>query len=155
VYDTSNQNMNHPMYSFFMDAMRVVLGILFLYASLDKILSPALFADSIRSYQILTRPMFVDIVAYTLPWLEYICGLALILNRFVHISSITISCLLIIFIAAIAQAIYRGLDISCGCFTQDPGASRIGIQKLAEDIGLLAGSVSLVISNARRKKPAA
>lgn len=135
--------------SFFFAAIRTVIGVVFIHASIDKICAPALFANSIQSYRVILQPDILKLLATIIPWLELVCGFCLVLNTYVRGSSILISFLLIVFIVAIGQGMYRGLDISCGCFTQDPTASRIGFQKLGEDILLLCGSLLLV----KRKTP--
>jgi hypothetical protein len=48
------------------------------------------------------------------------------------------------FTVLIASALLRGLDISCGCFSQDPNVSKIGFQKIAENCGLIVLSVWLL-----------
>jgi len=65
-------------------------------------------------------------------------------------SSLLISFLLIVFIIAILSALGRGLDILCGCFTLDPNASRIGWNKVIENIGLLLLGVFLILSKSNR-----
>jgi hypothetical protein len=44
----------------------------------------------------------------------------------------------------------RGLDISCGCFTQDPAAGKIGWTKVLENTELLALSVFLLFSKSNK-----
>ena len=41
--------------------------------------------------------------------------------------------MLVIFSAAVVSALWRGLDISCGCYTQDPAAERLGWWKVGEN----------------------
>ena len=49
--------------------IRLVLGFLFLYASLDKILLPSKFAEVIYNYRILPVEL-LNICAIIVPWLE-------------------------------------------------------------------------------------
>jgi hypothetical protein len=51
--------------------------------------------------------------------------------------------LLLIFIIAIAISLGRGLNIDCGCFGT-VGGTKIGIQKILENIGLLILGLILV-----------
>jgi uncharacterized membrane protein YphA (DoxX/SURF4 family) len=53
---------------------RLALGCIFVFASIDKILKPAAFANIIHHYQILPD-MFINAVSIVLPWLEPLLGL--------------------------------------------------------------------------------
>jgi hypothetical protein len=53
------------------------------------------------------------------------------------------SVMLIVFTVMVSSALLRGLDISCGCFSQDPQVSKIGYQKIVENCGLILMSVWL------------
>ncbi|MCF7825445.1 MAG: DoxX family membrane protein [Candidatus Marinimicrobia bacterium] len=116
--------------------IQIGLGLLFVYASLDKIWNPGLFAKSISNYRILPLPL-LHISAIMLPWIEFSCGMALILNRYHRAANIIIAALLGIFILAIVSAIARGLDFNCGCFSVDSGESNMGILKILQNMGLL------------------
>ena len=97
-------------------ANRILLGIIFIYASWDKVLEPAAFAQVIANYQILPAEL-VPPAAVFLPWLELISGICLIINRWSGGSALIITVLIVIFMGAIAYNIYRGIDVACGCFT--------------------------------------
>ena len=55
-------------------------GGVFVYAGGLKLLDPPRFASDIGNYQILPWPVAVRLAFY-LPWLEVLCGLALIFHR--------------------------------------------------------------------------
>jgi uncharacterized membrane protein YphA (DoxX/SURF4 family) len=95
---------------------RFVLGGVFIYASLDKIRHPELFAEAVYNYQ-LSPEVAVNLVALWLPWLELLSGGLLVLGVWVRASSLILSGLLIIFLASLGINLARGLDIHCGCFT--------------------------------------
>ena len=116
--------------------LQIGLGLLFIYASLDKILNPGLFAKSIANYRILPFPL-LHISAIILPWLEFICGLALVSNRFSRGANLLIAGMLLVFILAILSAMLRGLDFNCGCFKMDSTESNMGIRKILQNLGLL------------------
>jgi len=118
-------------------AGRILLGAVFIYASWDKIRDPAAFSQSIANYQIL--PMqWVNAAALYLPWLELICGLALIFGLAVRGSALIVGVLNIIFIGAMAYSIVRGLDIHCGCFTAGEGMPSSLYVDIFRDFVLLA-----------------
>ena len=123
--------------------LRVMLGSLFIYASLDKIWDPGLFAKTISNYRILPLPL-LHISAIILPWLEFICGLALIFNRYARAANILIMILLAVFIMAILASMYRGLDFNCGCYNLDAEEANMGVPKVFENIGMLFLSGYLV-----------
>ncbi len=96
--------------------LRIILGIIFIWASWDKILDPKAFARVVDNYALLP-PFLVRLTAITLPWVEAICGVLLISGYFVKGSAFIVDILMIIFILAFVVNIYRGIDISCGCFS--------------------------------------
>jgi uncharacterized membrane protein YphA (DoxX/SURF4 family) len=95
---------------------RVVLGCVFIYASLDKINNPDLFAEAVYNYQ-LSPEVAVNLVALWLPWLELLSGTLLILGLWIRGSILILSGLMLLFLAALGINLARGLDIHCGCFT--------------------------------------
>ena len=60
---------------------RVILSIVFIYASYDKIINPIAFSDTIDNYHI-TPIILNNIFALVIPWLELVIGLCLFLNVF-------------------------------------------------------------------------
>ena len=56
---------------------RLVLGGIFIYASLDKIAQPLEFAKIIKNYQILPD-FLITLPALMLPWLEFLAGFCLV-----------------------------------------------------------------------------
>lgn len=120
----------------------MVLGAVFMYASFDKIAHPEAFANIIDNYRLLPFQL-VNPLAIFLPWLEFITGLLLVVGKWVKGSLVIYSALLVVFIIALAQALIRGLDISCGCFSvQSSTTTEIWI-RIIEDIILLTFSILL------------
>ena len=103
----------HPNLAF---VARVVLGCVFIYASLDKIRHPEVFAEAVYNYQ-LSPEVAVNLVAIWLPWLELWSGVLLVLGVWVRGSVLILSGLMVVFLAALGINLARGLDIHCGCFT--------------------------------------
>ena len=98
-------------------AVRITLGVLFIYAALLKIADPVAFAGSVAAYRIL--PYFASyLTAAVLPFLELVCGVLLVCGYWVKGGALIIAGMNVVFIAALASAIVRGLDIDCGCFKQ-------------------------------------
>ena len=92
-----------------------IVGGIFIYAGVIKAVDPLRFAIDIDNYKMLPWAIGVR-VAFYLPWLELLCGLALILRFFYRGGLFILTALTFIFIAASITAKVRGLDITCGCF---------------------------------------
>lgn len=127
---------------------RIVVGMIFIFASLEKITNPAKFAENILNYKLLPD-IFINLLAITLPWIELICGLLLLFGIRSRESSIIIFTMLMIFTIGVFIAVLRGLNIDCGCFGTLM-AEKIGLQKIIENIVLLIFSFIIIRSGAGR-----
>jgi len=96
--------------------VRIALGCLFLWSSLPKIRQPYDFLSSVYDYQ-LVGPKLGMLVAITLPWLELFAGLCLVGGIFVSGTLLISVGMSLMFTFVISSALYRGLEISCGCFS--------------------------------------
>lgn len=128
---------------------RLVIGTIFVSASIEKTADPASFAVLIENYKLLSHAASM-FIASTLPWIELVCGIAVILGVAVRGSSLMIGLMTVGFTAAVVSGVLRGLDISCGCYTLDPEVGKIGWLKVAENTGIVVLSVFLVYSTAAR-----
>jgi len=115
--------------------LRLVVGGVFVFAAVLKILDPAMFATDIANYRLLPRAL-VHPVAILLPWVELGAGLMLVLGVWRRASALVISILCFVFLIAIGQALARGLDVHCGCFGT-VSAGPIGWRNLLIDLALL------------------
>ena len=102
---------------------RFILGVVFIYASYHKILDPVSFSDNIHNYHITDNLIWIEnLAALIIPWLELIVGVFLIFGVFLEgATSITIG-LYIFFIFILSQAVFRGIDVHCGCFKTEADA---------------------------------
>ena len=121
---------------------RIVLGAVFMYASFDKMANPEAFADIIDNYHLLPYQL-VNALAIFLPWLEFITGLLLVTGKWIKGSLLLYTTMLVVFIIALSQALIRGLDISCGCFSVHPSSTSEVWIRILEDLVLLAVSLFL------------
>lgn len=116
---------------------RLLIGGLFIYASFHKVIDPAEFAQSVRNYLILP-PEWTNVVAVTLPWIELLVGLFLVIGFQTRPSALVVAGLMCVFIAALSYAYHVGLDINCGCFSSsDSFEGRISILTILRDSTLL------------------
>lgn len=111
---------------------RIILGVTFIYASLDKIAHPEQFARIVYNYKILPG-FLINIFAATLPWVELLAGLFLILGVFTESASLLVSFLFVVFIVAISINLFRGINLNCGCFSTDPAGAKHGASLLVKD----------------------
>jgi uncharacterized membrane protein YphA (DoxX/SURF4 family) len=129
-------------------ALRIGLGSVFLFAGVLKISDPTAFAGSVAAYKIL--PYFMNyLVASTIPWVEAICGLLLIIGYRVKATSGIVAAMNMLFIVLLASTIIRGLDIDCGCFRQG-GDKTSAWTAILRDILFL--SVALTLFSARGER---
>lgn len=130
-------------------ATRIILGFILIVASIDKIADPNAFGVSIGYYRIFNTTIIM-LIATILPWVELLCGMSLVFGVAVRGGSLVSFAMLVIFTAAVISGIVRGLDISCGCFTQDPKVDKIGWLKVAENSGLIFLSIAAFFSRSDR-----
>lgn len=128
-------------------AAGLAVGGLFIYAGIVKTLDPAQFATDIDHYQILKWWPSIAIFSLYLPWLEIMCGAALVFCRFRCGASCVLTTLCLVFLGAIISAKIRGLDISCGCF----GSSHSHSLAMAAiiDLGILAALAFILADELR------
>ena len=105
-------------------ALRLFLAAVFIYAGAQKIGKPLLFADEIHAYGVIGYGPPIYIAAIVLPWLEILCGVALVTGIMLRGSALLLLVLNAVFIAVIAvrsASIVRAgtpfLDVyfDCGC----------------------------------------
>lgn len=135
--------------------LRVGLGAVFVYAGAVKIwdfhglhwATPEFYED-ITNFHLLEAilpPRFASdaamLLAVYLPWVEVSAGMALLLRRATFGASALVALLTLVFIAALASAWARGLDISCGCFGHETVATNYPLHLLGNAVLLTAALV--------------
>lgn len=123
----------------------LILGGIFIYAGIIKIIDPIAFARDIDNYHMLPWTISVRLAFY-LPWLEVFCGLAVVCGLFYRGALLILNALIFIFIVASIVAKARGLDITCGCFGHASKNWSFS-SHLFLDFALFAASVFLWFSN--------
>ncbi len=163
-------NRNPAIFHSLLLISRLTLGGFFIVSGIFKIIYVADFARAVANYKILATPLLVNIAAVTLPWIEFLAGLLLVLSlwhhgdhpafrrpawlsrfswgifRRTHRGALTIlSGLLVFFIIVMAVTIFRGIDTNCGCI--DPRASsRLGWPTIIRDGMLLIPALFLYLA---------
>lgn len=94
---------------------RFVIGAVFIWSGIIKILDPLLFAQDVANYQAFPQTLSF-LIALILPWVEILCGLLLVLGIWSRAAALMISGLLLAFLFLLVVTIIRGIDVTCGCF---------------------------------------
>ena len=134
--------------------VQLALGAIFIIAAVPKIADPPSFAHMIYNYRILPAGL-INISSLIMPWVELLCGLALVIGVWRKPSLAIITLLLVTFIIAISVNLARGNAIDCGCFNVSL-ANRTVEQRLGDmrldifrDLGMLLMCAQLWWSDAR------
>jgi uncharacterized membrane protein YphA (DoxX/SURF4 family) len=126
---------------------RFGLAVVWIWAARAKILDPDGAVRSVRAYRLLPEAL-VHTVGYGLPFLELAVALLLIAGVATRLAAITSTALLLVFMAGIASAWVRGLQIDCGCFSTGGPDATVGasqyLGELLRDTGLALVSIWLV-----------
>jgi hypothetical protein len=122
-------------------AARLVLAIVFIYASIDKIRHPAAFAQALYNYQILPGAL-INLVALVLPWLELLIGFLLATGIWMPGAVLLSASLLLVFMASMGLNLARGLNVACGCFTTN-ASEGLTFWTILRDAGFLLPALYL------------
>jgi uncharacterized membrane protein YphA (DoxX/SURF4 family) len=137
---------------------RLVLGCMFIYMGWNKAWAPEVFLKHIRLYGMIpdSAYLLLNTVAVTLPWVEILCGVLLLLGVFIRGSALALLVMLVGFTIAIymrARGIMAAEGIGlcsvafdCGCGT---GPEKMCI-KLPENVILMLLSGLALLSRSRR-----
>lgn len=121
-------------------ASRLLLGGLFCYAGVGKAVDVTAFAGQVANYQLLPYA-WNFLVAATLPYVEMLAGVLLLLNTRVRPAIVVLGGLTITFMLILLTVMARGLDIDCGCFRSD--GQTTAAAAFVRDIGLLFLAVAV------------
>ena len=139
-------------------AVRLFLGIYFIHTGIVKAMEPTDFLKSVHLYGFLPEdpPFLLNGIAIVLPYLEVVCGLALVVGAWMRGAALQIGLMLVAFVPAILirtvammQAdpalSFFDVEFDCGCGT---GVEIIWI-KLFKNSGLLLLALIVLFSRSR------
>lgn len=95
--------------------LALLAGAVFVYAGVLKVRAPLEFANDLSNYHLLPWPIGVRLAFY-LPWLEILAGLALVFHRLFSGALAITAALMVVFIGATIWAKVQGINVACGCF---------------------------------------
>ena len=113
---------------------RCALALVFVFAAVEKLMDPYAFASSTYAYRVVP-PAVANVVGIAVPAVEILAAIALLTGLFWRGGAVVLGGLLVLFIAALFQAILRGIDISCGCFGKE--SNPVSFWLIAQDELLL------------------
>lgn len=93
---------------------RLAIGCVFIASSIAKLRRPYDFLGSVYNYE-LVGPGLGVAVAMILPWLELFVGICLVGGILITGALLTSTALCAMFSVVLVSALWRGLEISCGC----------------------------------------
>jgi uncharacterized membrane protein YphA (DoxX/SURF4 family) len=102
--------------AWFVLAIRLVLGGIFIYAGTMKLMDPKAFARIISQYDLIPESL-LPVIAIGLPGLEVLAGIGLI--GAIPGSLGVIFGLLMLFVGVLWYGILKDLDVDCGCFSAE------------------------------------
>lgn len=120
--------------------VRILLGVIFLAASWNKILNPEAFAQIVANYKVLP-PQLVNPTAYLLPYIEAVCGLSLITGFWSKGGALIVTVLMVVFVSLFIINKFRGFDTNCGCFSLQTQPGHSISYYLVRDFGILTAGL--------------
>lgn len=132
-------------------ALRCILGSLFAYSGVVKLMDVERFTVIIAGFGLLPKELLHP-AAIFLPLAELFCGLGLIVA--VRGCLTAIALMLLLFMAVLGWGIHLGLDIDCGCFgPEDPEQAYKGLKvALVRDAAMMAAVITLYWHNRRAQQ---
>ncbi len=125
-------------------ACRLFIGGVFVAACIFKIKDPEVFVLSIATYDILPTSL-LNLMAIILPWLELGVGILIIIGYKTKPSALLIALMMLVFMAALAIALARGIDMSCGCFASAEAGEQITRLTMLRDLCYLLPAIYVLI----------
>ncbi|MBF0100965.1 MAG: DoxX family membrane protein [Desulfobacterales bacterium] len=129
-------------------ALRFILAVIFIYASIHKIAAPAQFARIIYGYQLFPA-LTINLIAIIVPFIELYTGIFLLLGILPRSSALWITIMLFSFIIAISINLIRGHEFDCGCFGFSKGKTS-NWELLFRDIIYFIGSLYVFLYRQKR-----
>jgi len=117
--------------------LRMLVGALFIYAAWTKLPAFDAFAEEIANYRLLPAAL-VPLFAAFLPGIELLAGAMLLTGRWTRPAALLLSAMTLVFIAALSQALLRGINLTCGCFG---GAEVATWGTVARDVVILVAAL--------------
>lgn len=126
----------------FQATLLLALGLFFFITGVMKLVDPRAFATAIEGYRLI-EGLWAMVFALWIPWAECLVAIGLAWRSWRKEALMTLMLLLLAFQGALASALIRGLDISCGCFGAESGSS-VGFALIRN--GALMGFIAYLLA---------
>ena len=130
-------------------ALRLGLGGMFLYSAWSKIQDPGMFQTMVDNYRMLPTDV-TALFSVTMSMAELLVGAMFLFTKWTREAAFATAVMLGMFIVALAQAQVRGLDISCGCFSDAEAEPHAVLFALVRDLLLVVPTVWLLLRGQHR-----
>jgi uncharacterized membrane protein YphA (DoxX/SURF4 family) len=120
--------------------------VLFVWAAAAKFPDMRAFAQDVANYRVLPAA-FVPYVAAAVVGIELLAGIALVTGILARPAALVVAVLMLAFLAFLAQALLRGIDLRCGCFGGNEPASWWSV---ARDGVMLAAALAVARDRSQR-----
>jgi uncharacterized membrane protein YphA (DoxX/SURF4 family) len=130
---------------------RLVVGGVFLVAGVNKLLAPDTFAQDIANYQAFPHWTW-NLAAAIVPVIEVLGALAVLTGFKRRAGALVLGALNVAFICLIVSVIWRGIDLSCGCFGVATEANAVGWPMLLRDLALMLAIAAAYLAPEREAK---
>jgi uncharacterized membrane protein YphA (DoxX/SURF4 family) len=135
-----------PAWSWLSTLGRLALAAVWIAAGLSKITDLDASVRAVRAYRLLPE-LAAQMAGAGLPVVELVLGVLLLVGAGVRACAVVSALLMVVYMAGIASAWIRGLQIDCGCFGGG-GALAAGVRptyglELTRDTGLLVVALLL------------
>ncbi len=119
-------------------ALLLIVSGFFLVAAVPKIINPGEFSVAIENYRLFPWAV-VPFLAFYVPWLELVCGVAIWVSPFAKAAVAVLMGLLAAFTIALSITWSRGIDIDCGCFGEGSNGLPLAVLRNFLLMGVCAG----------------
>lgn len=109
--------LTHPLV---LRVSRGMLAVVMLLAAVPKLMDPPGFAQTVFAYGLLPMALVAPL-ALTLPWLEALTAMGLVLGIARRSAAALILLLMLVFMGGLGFNLAKGNPVDCGCF----GASKV------------------------------
>lgn len=120
-------------------AARLSLAGIFLWAAATKLPDMATFATEVANYRLLPSAL-VPWAASAVVGVEVLVGVALLTGIWLRPAALAGALLLALFTGGLAQALLRGIDLTCGCFGGNDPATWLTVVR---DLAMLVPAVAV------------
>ena len=127
--------------------LRLAAACIWLVFGAAKVTNLPHFHDQVAAYKLLPGSLTAPF-AYALPFVEIGIGLYLLVGLFVRATAVLSCVLMLMFIAAMAQAYARGLSVDCGC-AGTLYQQKVGVLSILRDAAFGLPSLAMALWPAR------